>query len=98
MSRPLSKHPEWPGAECPPDPTAPSGPKQVGRGRKADRGPPDADTPVTVKEAAAVLRVNPKTIYSAILRGQLQAIRVGGVILIPRRVFEKMLREGNSGA
>lgn len=40
-------------------------------------------TMLTVKEAAAHLRVNAKTIYGDIQSGRLRAIRVGRVIRIP---------------
>jgi excisionase family DNA binding protein len=39
---------------------------------------------LTVREAAALLRVNPKTVYAAVDAGQLRHVRVGRKILIRR--------------
>ena len=43
---------------------------------------------LTVREAAALLRVNVKTIYGAIATGRLRVARVGRVIRIPLRAIE----------
>jgi excisionase family DNA binding protein len=39
---------------------------------------------LTVREAASLLRLNVKTIYAAIRRGHLPAVRIGEAIRIPR--------------
>jgi excisionase family DNA binding protein len=38
---------------------------------------------LTVTQAAQILEVNPRTIYSAVDRGECPAVRVGKVIRIP---------------
>jgi excisionase family DNA binding protein len=52
----------------------------------------NALSPVTAKEAAAVLGCNIKSIYDGIKRGEIPAIRLGRMVLIPRPAFERMLR------
>jgi excisionase family DNA binding protein len=68
--------------------------KDDGRSFAANDQPAEL-TPVTVKEAAAVLDRNPKTIYDAIARGEIPAIRLGRLVLIPRPAFERLLRSGS---
>lgn len=41
-------------------------------------------THYTVEQAAAVLGVNRKSVYDAVARGQLAAVRIGRLIRIPR--------------
>jgi excisionase family DNA binding protein len=47
---------------------------------------------LTVREAAAAVRVNPATIYRAIETGRLQALRVGGG-LGPLRIEQEALTD-----
>lgn len=53
---------------------------------------------LTVAEAAAVLRVQKRTLYAAIRKGQIPAIRVGREYRIPRTfltaIAEKAAQEG----
>jgi excisionase family DNA binding protein len=63
---------------------------------KGARGPPDPMIPLTVKECAAILKVNPKTLYQAVRQQQIPAIRVSKLLLIPRPAFEKLLRDGTT--
>jgi excisionase family DNA binding protein len=55
---------------------------------------PDPMRPLTVKEIAEILNCNPKTVYEAVRKGQIPAIRVSKLFLIPRAAFEKLLRDG----
>jgi excisionase family DNA binding protein len=57
---------------------------------------PDPMRPLTVKEAATILDCNAKTLYAAIAKGQIPAIRVSKLFLIPRQAFEKLLRDGTT--
>ena len=51
--------------------------------RQSPADPPSRDRrPVTVKEYAEARRVNRKTVYRAIHRGEIQAIQVGRAIRI----------------
>lgn len=52
---------------------------------KGGRGPM-----ATVREAAEILGVNIKTIYEAIRKGTIPAIRIGRVIRISRSVLASM--------
>lgn len=54
----------------------------------------DLGRPYTVKEAAAILNVDIKTVYSGIHARQIPALRVGRLILIPRPAFDALLRDG----
>jgi excisionase family DNA binding protein len=49
-------------------------------------------TPVTPKEAAEILKINKKSVYESIARGEIPSIRLGRLLLIPRPVFNAMLR------
>lgn len=44
-----------------------------------------------VAEVAAKLRVDPRTVYRMIDRGELPAIRIGRLIRIPTEALEEML-------
>ncbi len=46
-----------------------------------------------VAEVAAKLRVDPRTVYRMIDRGELPAIRVGRLIRIPTKALETILNE-----
>jgi excisionase family DNA binding protein len=48
--------------------------------------------PITPKEAARILNCNPKTLYAALQRGEIPSIKIGRLRLIPRPVFERLLR------
>jgi excisionase family DNA binding protein len=56
------------------------------------------EPPYTVKEAAAKARVNPKTFYEGIHRGDIPAFRVNKVYRIPRVAFDALLRNGKIGS
>jgi excisionase family DNA binding protein len=45
---------------------------------------------LTVREAADILRVNPKTIYALVAAGKLGSVRVGRVIRIPRIALDQL--------
>jgi excisionase family DNA binding protein len=75
--------------------TALSDHERKGAARKESRrarDPPDPLTPLTVKEAAALLRCNPKTVYEGIRQKQIPAVRIGNLLLISRPWFMRMLR------
>lgn len=56
---------------------------------------PLPDRPVlTVKEAAAAIGVNVKTLYAEIATGRFPALRVGRVIRIARNVVASFLQQG----
>lgn len=46
---------------------------------------------MTVKEAAAALRLSLNATYAAIAADQIPSIRVGRKILVPRAAFERLL-------
>lgn len=48
--------------------------------------------PVTPKQAAKILNCNVKTLYAALERGEIPSIKIGRLRLIPRPVFERLLR------
>ena len=48
----------------------------------------------SIKEAAKVLGVPPRTIYGQVARGELPAIRLSGRILILRAVIDQILLSG----
>jgi excisionase family DNA binding protein len=43
---------------------------------------------LTVKEAAATLRLSPNTVYRLTRSGVLESLRIGGSVRIPRRALE----------
>jgi excisionase family DNA binding protein len=53
---------------------------------------------VTVREAAALLKVNIKTIYAEITAGRFPAIHLGRAIRIPRAVLTAALEQGRPAA
>jgi excisionase family DNA binding protein len=60
---------------------------------------PDSETPpespvISVHEAAAILGVNPKTLYVEIRDGRFPAIRLGRAIRISRAVIASILEQG----
>lgn len=50
--------------------------------------------PATKAEAAVALQVSPRTIDRLIARGQLEAIRVGGSVRIPRAELVRISTTG----
>ena len=54
---------------------------------------PNAEThPVlSVKETATMLRINEKTTYAAIARGEIPSIKFGARVLVPTAALRKML-------
>jgi len=55
------------------------------------------DFVMTVREAAAMLRVSRGSAYQGVQRSQIPSIRVGKRILIPKAALLRML-EGNTGS
>jgi excisionase family DNA binding protein len=49
--------------------------------------------PYSIKEGAKKAGVNEKTIREGISRKQIEAIRIGRRLLLPRRPFDRMLGE-----
>ena len=47
----------------------------------------------TIAEAAAVLGISRSTAYELVLRGELEAVRLGGRRLISPRVLEQLIGE-----
>jgi hypothetical protein len=56
----------------------------------------DSLKPYTAKEAADAARVNVKTIYEGIARGDIDAFRINKVLRIPRPAFDAKLRGGDA--
>ena len=56
-------------------------------------GEGDPNQMVTVKEAAALLRVNVKTIYAEIAAGHIGYVKIGRLIRIPRAVLSSMVQQ-----
>lgn len=50
-------------------------------------------TPRTVREAAALLGLSPKTLYMQIRVGKMRATRRGGALFITKREIERYRRE-----
>lgn len=58
------------------------------------------DTPpatIGVPEAAALLGLSKSTLYRAIDRGELPAIKFGRAVQIPRHIVDRLLADGNTG-
>ena len=55
---------------------------------------PDEMTPYTVKQAAKMLDANVKSVYEAIRKAEIPAIRFGRSIRIPRAAFDRLLQDG----
>ena len=53
----------------------------------------DQSLTMTVREAAAALKIGRGLAYEAVRRGEIPAIRVGRRLLIPRRALEKLLEQ-----
>ncbi len=69
--------------------------KQRAQRRRLDDGG-NTLSPLTAKEAAAILDCNVKSVYEAIKRGEIPSIRLGRMVLIPRPAFERLLRGGET--
>jgi excisionase family DNA binding protein len=52
---------------------------------------------LTVREAAAVLRIGRNQLYEAVARGQLRALRIGRSIRIPKQALLDLLASGSPG-
>ena len=50
---------------------------------------------LTVAEAGRILRLGRNSMYSAIARNEIPAIRVGRRLLVPRAALDRMLSEAN---
>lgn len=58
-----------------------------------------ASATMSVPDAAALLGISRSTLYRAIDRGDIVAIRIGRCTQIPRHVVERLIAEGtNQGA
>lgn len=55
---------------------------------------PEKPDMLTVREAAAILRINAKTLYAEINAGTFPAVKFGRVIRISRRVVSSLLEQG----
>lgn len=55
-----------------------------------------ASATMSVPAAAALLGVGQSTLYAAIQRGEIIAIRIGRTVQVPRHVVERLLAEGNT--
>lgn len=55
--------------------------------------PEDPNEMLTVKEAAALLKVNVKTVYAEIAAGRLGYVKIGRLIRIPRTVITSMVQQ-----
>ena len=53
---------------------------------------------VSARTMGAMLNINRESVYRAIARGELQAIRVGRSIRLPRAQLDALLIEGNRDA
>lgn len=53
---------------------------------------------LTVKEAAAVLRIQRSAAYAAVARGEIPSFRIGGSIRIPRRALDELLGRASEHA
>ncbi len=52
---------------------------------------------LTVREAAAILRIGRNQLYEAVARGELRALRIGRTIRIPRQALLNLLAGGSPG-
>jgi excisionase family DNA binding protein len=50
--------------------------------------------PYTVKQAAAKAKVNIKTLYEGVRKGDVPSFKVNNAIRIPRPAFDELLRQG----
>jgi excisionase family DNA binding protein len=48
--------------------------------------------PLTPKECAEILGVDKKSVYAGIERGEIPAIRLGRLLLVPRPALQRLLR------
>ena len=55
--------------------------------------PEDPNEMLTVKEAAALLKVNVKTVYAEIAAGRLGYLKIGRLIRIPRTVITSLVQQ-----
>lgn len=51
---------------------------------------------MSVPDAAALLGISRSTLYRAIGRGEITAIRIGRCTQIPRHVVDRLIAEGNT--
>lgn len=58
----------------------------------------DAPDVMKVRDVAEVLDVNPKSVYSAIARGEIKALRLGRTIRVSKRALETFLGIETNGA
>jgi excisionase family DNA binding protein len=85
---------QWPATDRPgdhPPPTSPGAP--VHPGRHLGGGPRRLPEVLTVREAAAILRVGRNQLYQAVGRGQLRAVRIGRSIRIPKQALLDLLTQ-----
>lgn len=55
-----------------------------------------ASATMSVPDAAALLGISRSTLYRAIDRGDIVAIRIGRCTQVPRHVVERLIAEGNT--
>lgn len=55
-----------------------------------------AERVLTVKEAAELLRVGERSVYAAVARGDLPAVRIGRRIVLPGAALERLLEGGGA--
>jgi excisionase family DNA binding protein len=55
--------------------------------------PDHPDEMLTVKETAALLKVNIKTVYSEIAAGRIGYVKIGRLIRIPRAVISSLVQQ-----
>jgi excisionase family DNA binding protein len=53
-----------------------------------------AERVLTVPEAAQLLRVGERSVYAAVHRGELPAVRIGRRIVLPGAALQRLLDEG----
>jgi excisionase family DNA binding protein len=61
-----------------------------------DKAP--ADQPLTVKEAAAKLRISPRRVYEMCAGGELRAFKIGRSLRIPPEALEECRQQGRTAA
>lgn len=55
-----------------------------------------AERVLTVPEAAALLRVGERSVYAAVARGELPAVRIGRRIVVPGAALQRFLEGGGA--
>ena len=66
----------------------------MSKAESEERAAENEQAPYTVKQAAKKAKVNIKTLYEAVRKGDVPHFRVNKVIRIPRPAFDELLRQG----